>query len=65
MGILHVWSTLVKFKWLDKKLLSLLERPAPEAELGKNGIFGCFPFCQTNRSEIGGNTTGKWNNISD
>ena len=25
--------------------------------------FGCFPLCQTDRSEISGNTEGKWNDI--
>ena len=26
-------------------------------------IVGCFPLCQTDRSEISGNTRGKWNDI--
>ena len=26
---------------------------------------GCFPLCQTDRSEISGNTRGKWKDISD
>ena len=27
------------------------------------GSMGCFPLCQTDRSEISGNTWGKWNDI--
>jgi len=33
---------------------------------GKKGKFkhnGCFPLCQTDRSNNRGNTPGKWNNI--
>ena len=26
-------------------------------------IIGCFPLCQTDRSEISGTTQGKWNDI--